>query len=117
MSLSLFMGHPLEEVLRGLLDVAPRLPYRLHVATVSSYEAFPLAGLEGVQVGCTQVEHDVPCLAYSLWVYRASRFAPERAQVLGLLVKHWDQLQLGQSVRLAVVPSSRRRCSARRVRV
>ena len=96
--LTIYGPPPLEDVLRGLLVVAPRLPYPLDVVTLSGGEAFPLAGLEGVQVGCTQVEHDVPCLAYSLCVYRAPRFAPERAQALGLPVTEWGRLQRGQSV-------------------
>jgi ribonuclease Z len=87
-----------EDVLRGLLVVAPRLPYPLHIVTLSGGESFALDGVEVVQASCAGVEHDVPCLAYSLYVPRAPRFDAERAQALGLPVTEWGRLQRGQSV-------------------
>jgi ribonuclease Z len=88
----------IEDVLRGLLVVAPRLPYPLHIVTLSGGESFALDGVEDVQASCAGVEHDVPCLAYSLYVPRAPRFDAERAQALGLPVGEWGRLQRGQSV-------------------
>jgi ribonuclease Z len=96
--LTVYGPPPLEDVLQGLLVVAPRLPYPLHVVTLSGGEAFPLEGLEGVRASCAGVEHDVPCLAYSLSVPRAPRFHTKRAQTLGLPVTEWGRLQSGQSV-------------------
>ena len=97
--LTIYGPPPIEDVLRGLLVVAPRLPYPLRVVTLSDGETFPLEGFGGVQASCTEAEHDVPCLAYSLSVSRAPRFDAERAQALGLPVEHWGQLQGGKSVR------------------
>jgi ribonuclease Z len=97
--LTVYGPPPLEDVLRGLLVVAPRLPYPLHVVTLSGGETFPLEGLKDVRASCIGVEHDVPCLAYSLSVPRAPRFDAERAQALGLPVTEWGRLQSGQSVR------------------
>ncbi len=74
---------PLEEMLRGLLVVAPRLPYPLRVVTNGEGETFRLEGLESVNASCAYVEHDVPCLVYSLSIQRAPRFDPERAHDLG----------------------------------
>src|SRR5215210_7260986 len=96
--LTIYGPPPLEEVLQGLLVVAPRLPYPLHVVTLSGGEAFPLDGLEGVDASCAAVEHDVPCLAYSLSIPRAPRFDPDNARALGLPVTEWGRLQRGQSV-------------------
>ena len=96
--LTVYGPSPLEEVLRGLLVVAPRLPYPLRVVTLSGGETFDLEGFGGVQASCTEGKHDVPCLAYSLTVPRSPRFDPERAQALGLPVTEWGQLQRGQSV-------------------
>ncbi len=96
--LSIYGPPPLKDMLKGLLVVAPRLPYPLRVVTLSGGETFPLEGLEGLQASCTEVEHDVPCLAYSLSMQRAPRFDAERAQALGLPVEHWGRLQGGQSV-------------------
>ena len=99
--LTVYGPPPLEHVLRGLLVVAPRLPYPLHVVTLSGGEDFALEGLESVQASCASVEHDVPCLAYSLYIRRAPRFDRERAQALGLPVTQWGRLQRGQSVRFS----------------
>ena len=85
-------------MLRSLLVVAPHLPYPLHVVTLSGGETFDLEGFEGVQASYTRVEHDVPCLAYSLTVPRWPRFDPERAQALRLPVEYWGRLQRGQLV-------------------
>jgi ribonuclease Z len=99
--LTIYGPPPLEDVLKGLLVVAPRLPYPLHIVTLSDGETFPLERLEGLQASCIEVEHDVPCLAYSLSMRRAPRFDAQRAQALGLPVEHWGRLQVGQSVRFA----------------
>ena len=56
--LSIYGPPPLEDVLRGLLVVAPHLPYPLHVVMLSGGETFVLTGVEGIQVSCTRVEHD-----------------------------------------------------------
>ena len=96
--LTIYGPPPIEEVLRGLLVVAHRLPYPLHLVTLSGGETFPLEDLEDVKASCTQVEHDVPCLAYSLSVPRAPRFDVERARALDLPVNHWGTLQRGQSI-------------------
>ena len=96
--LTVYGPPPLEDVLRGLLVVAPRLPYPLHVITLTGGEVFALEGLEGVGVSCTSVEHDIPCLAYSISVRRAPRFNAERAEALGLPVTEWGRLQRGQSI-------------------
>ncbi len=96
--LTVYGPPPLEDVLRGLLVVAPRLPYPLHVVTLSGGETFDLEGLEEVQASCVEAKHDVPCLAYSLSVPRAPRFDPQRAEALGVPVSEWGRLQRGQSV-------------------
>ena len=98
--LTVYGPPPLENVLRGLLVVAPRLPYPLHVVPLTGGEVFALEGLEGVDAGCAGVEHDVPCLAYSLSVRRAPRFNAERAEALGLPVTEWGRLQRGESIQL-----------------
>jgi ribonuclease Z len=98
--LTVYGPPPLEEVLRGLLVVAPHLPYPLHLVTLSGGETFNLEGVEGVQASCVEAKHDVPCLAYSLSAPRAPRFDPQRAEALGLPVSEWGQLQRGQSVHL-----------------
>ena len=96
--LTIYGSASLENVLRGLLVVAPRLPYPLSFVALSGGETFLLEGLGGLEASCVSVEHDVPCLAYSLSLRRAPRFDAERARVLGLPVGLWSQLQGGEDV-------------------
>jgi ribonuclease Z len=67
---------PLESVLRGLLVVAPCLPYPLRFAALSGGESFPSEGLGGLEASCVSVEHDVACLACSPSVRRAPASTP-----------------------------------------
>jgi ribonuclease Z len=96
--LTIYGPPQLEEVLQGLLVVAPRLPYPLHLVTLCGGETLDLEGVEDVKASCVKAKHDVPCLAYSLCVPRAPRFDPQRAEALSLPVTEWGRLQRGQRV-------------------
>src|SRR5579871_2340949 len=90
------VGPPgLAAVLRGLLVVAPHLPFELHVRELSSGMCLTL---DELTVTCVDAEHQVPCLAYRLDLPRAPRFLPERARSLGVPVQEWSRLQHGESV-------------------
>jgi len=89
---------PLEKVLRGLLVVAPRLPYPLRVRVLGGGERALSVGVDGLEVSCALAEHDVPCLAYALAVPRAPRFDPDRARELGVPIQSWRRLQHGEAV-------------------
>ena len=96
--LTVYGPEPLVAVLQGLLVVAPRLPFPLHVAVLEGGETSPLQGLDGVTMGCIRVDHDVPCLAYGLTVPRAPRFDPDRARELGVPMPDWRRLQHGEAI-------------------
>jgi len=96
--LTIYGPEPLPAILRGLLVVAPRLPFPLDVVVLAGGERVPLAGLDGVELGCVPLDHEIPCLAYSLAVSRAPRFAPDRARDLGVPVSAWHRLQHGEEV-------------------
>ncbi len=97
--LTVYGPEPLEAVLKGLLVVAPRLPYPLHVVTLSGGESLPLAGVDGLRLACDVADHDdVPCLAYALELPRAPKFDVDRARELGLPVPLWGRLQRGEAV-------------------
>ena len=96
--LTVYGPPPVEDVLRGLLVVAPRLPYPLRFVALSGGETFSLEGLGGLEASCASAKHDVPCLAYSLAIKRAPRFDAERARALGLPVGLWGRLQAGEGV-------------------
>lgn len=89
---------PLIPVLQGLTVVAPRLPYPVELAVLAGGEAFPLPGAEAPRVSCIVLDHEIPCLAYSLWLPRAPRFDPDRARALGVPLPLWRQLQRGEAV-------------------
>ncbi|HEX5506517.1 MAG TPA: ribonuclease Z [Thermomicrobiales bacterium] len=96
--LTIYGPEPLEAVLRGLLVLAPRLPYPLRAVVLRGGETFAPGGLASLAVSCLPLAHDVPCLAYALDVPRAPRFNPERARALGVPLADWRRLQRGETV-------------------
>src|SRR5438067_3397339 len=99
--LTIYGPEPLEPVLRGLLVVAPRLPFPLRAAVLRGGERFAIEGVDGLEASCAPLNHDVPCLAYALAVPRARRFDPERARALGVPLPDWRRLQRGEAVEVA----------------
>lgn len=92
---------PLLPVLQALLLFAPRLPFPVRAVVLKGDETFAIEGVPGVEVSCTALEHEVPCLAYALTVSRAPRFDPEQARALGVPQPDWRRLQRGESVDVA----------------
>jgi ribonuclease Z len=82
-------------VLKGLLVVAPHLPFEVQCRELHSGDCFEL---DDLQISCVAGEHHVACLAYRLDVRRGRRFLPDRAQELGLPVQTWGRLQRGEAV-------------------
>jgi ribonuclease Z len=96
--LTIYGPEPMVEIVRGLLVVAPRLPYPLHVRVLSGGEHVrPIEGHDLI-VECIEVEHEVPCLAYALSVPRAPRFNQVQAELLGIPRSEWRRLQHGETV-------------------
>jgi len=96
--LTIYGPKPLVEVVRGLLVVAPRLPYPLHLVTLAGGETVTPPGVDGVIVTTLLLDHAVPCLAYALEAPRAPRFDASRARALGVPLPWWRRLQHGESV-------------------
>lgn len=99
--LTIYGPEPLASVLRGLLVLAPRLPYPLRVEVLRDGETFTIPEFTGLEVSCAPLVHDAPCLAYALSVPRARRFDPDRARALGVPVHDWRRLQRGEAVAVA----------------
>jgi ribonuclease Z len=114
--LTILGPEPLQEMLAGLLVVAPRLPYPVQIGLLSGGETWALPGHERVTIGCALLDHDIPCLAYSVAIARTPRFDVERARALGIPQSFWRALQDGQSVSVAdrLVPPEEVRGPARR---
>jgi ribonuclease Z len=96
--LTILGPEPLQEVLAGLLVVAPRLPYPVQIGLLSGGETWTPPGQERVSIGCALLDHDIPCLAYGVSIARAPRFDVDRARALGVPQPFWRALQDGQSV-------------------
>ena len=96
--LTIYGPEPLLRVLEGLLVLSSRVPYPLRAAVLSGGESFTVEGVEGLEVSCALMDHEVPCLAYALSVPRASRFEPDRARALGVPLPYWRRLQRGEAV-------------------
>lgn len=84
-------------VMRGLLTLAPYLPFDLTIQELAGGEAADGPG--GVAIRVAEGEHRVPVLAYRLERERARRFDPARAEALGVPVDLWSRLQHGEAVR------------------
>ncbi|WP_201024148.1 MBL fold metallo-hydrolase [Tepidibacillus decaturensis] len=75
----------LNEVIRGLIVIAPNLPYELHLIEL------PLDKIQTVKINhliihALPVEHTIPCLAYTLEVKRGRKFNPEKAKKMMFLL-------------------------------
>lgn len=83
-------------VVAGLRQIAPTLPYPVEVVELAGGDSFALPG--GCRATTLLGEHHVPCLAYRVDRPRAPRFDAERAAALGIPVRLWRKLQLGEAV-------------------
>jgi ribonuclease Z len=80
---------------KGLLSVAPYLPYQLVVGELHGGEELPW---RSARLACLALDHGVTCLGYRLDVPRARRFDVERVRATGVPVELWKQLQHGEDV-------------------
>ncbi|WP_105616629.1 ribonuclease Z [Vallitalea okinawensis] len=87
----------LSRVVKGLLLIAPDLPFRIEFIELENNKVNTLE-LGEIQLTAFPVDHGMPCLGYSMTVSRQPKFIPEQAKALGLPVQYWGQLQKGNSV-------------------
>jgi ribonuclease Z len=83
-------------VVRGLLSIAPVLPFSLRVTELEGDQRFSLPG--GLDASCEAGEHAIPVLAYRIEKPRGRAFLPDRARALGVPITLWQRLQRGESV-------------------
>ena len=89
----------LEEVVRGLMVIAPELPYELRLLIFSSDNKSKFE-ISELMIESLPVDHWMPCLAYSIELRRPGLFDVERAGSLNIPVRLWKNLQRGESVQL-----------------
>ncbi len=83
-------------VVAGLREIAPVLPYAVHIHELETGAEFILPG--GLRARCASGEHGLPVLAYRVEQRRNPAFLAEEARALGIPVNLWQRLQAGESV-------------------
>ena len=86
----------LERVVRSLLVIAPKLPFKLKFVEITKIEEE--LDVIGLKVKAFRLDHSMTCYGYSFELSRAGRFNADAARSLGLPVKFWGILQKGQAV-------------------
>lgn len=87
----------LETVVRGLMVIAPALPYDLRLFELPDTGG-AVFNIGAVEMKSVPGEHRIPCLSYSMELKRTGRFDEQRARSLGLPVSFWNTLQQGKEV-------------------
>ena len=94
--ISVFGPAGITSVVRGLRTIAPVLPFGVQVTELEGGERFSLPG--GL-VGSTETgDHALPVLAYRADLSRGRPFLPNNARALGVPIKLWRRLQMGERV-------------------
>ena len=86
----------LEKIVRSLLIIAPRLPFKVKCVEIKGDEAN--VSMLGLKITAFKLDHNLTCYGYSFELGRAGRFDPEAAKNLGLPVRTWNILQHGGTV-------------------
>ena len=86
-------------VVKGLMVIAPALPFYLEIYELP-YDSPHTLELDGIQISTLPVEHWMPCFAYSFFIRRAGRFDVQKARELSIPVAFWKRLQGGETIDL-----------------
>lgn len=86
------------EVIEGLRRIARVLPYEVVVRELKSGDEVDGPGKLRVRIAAG--EHGVPVIGYRFERRRSRRFAPAKAEALGVPVDRWSVLQRGEPVEL-----------------
>lgn len=95
--LSLFGPIGLEKVVAGLSVISPKLPFALLINELpnDSEAAFCVGN---VRCSSIPVDHNIPCLSYSMRIDRLGRFNKNKAVELDIPITFWKRLQNGETV-------------------
>ncbi|WP_425447291.1 ribonuclease Z [Dethiothermospora halolimnae] len=88
----------LEEIIKGLLVIAPELPFELNLIELSNEESSTIQCGE-IELHTLPVEHNVPCLAYNMEIKRNPKFNVKKAKKYQVPKKFWTELQMGNTVK------------------
>lgn len=86
----------LEKVVRGLLVIAPRLPFKVNCVELKENDEYFEA--IGLKIHAFKLDHSLTCYGYSLSLSRAGKFNPDAARELEIPLQYWKKLQQGETV-------------------
>ena len=86
----------LEKIVSHLRVIAPELPFDIKFIEISK-ESEELI-LNGYRINAFKLNHNVPCLGYSVDIDRNGRFMPEKALEYNIPQKYWSRLQKGETI-------------------
>lgn len=86
----------LNKIVRGLLVIAPRLPFKVECIEISENDEY----FDAIGMDCHafRLEHSMPCYGYSLSLKRAGKFDPDAAKALQIPLPYWKRLQHGETI-------------------
>ncbi|MCX7747365.1 MAG: ribonuclease Z [Clostridia bacterium] len=94
------IGPPgLQEVVKGIMTIAPEVPFELHFEELPAGESQSLCAGD-MELRSLPVDHSIPCLAYTMELKRKGKFDVQKAKKLSIPVEHWGLLQKGETVEL-----------------
>ena len=86
----------LVRIARGLLQIAPELPFRIEFHELTGEEE-PVA-VGSFLVRSVKLDHGIPCLGYRLDLLRQPEFLREKAEENKVPLKLWSRLQKGETI-------------------
>lgn len=95
--LSLFGPAGLKKVVEGLTVISPHLPFPLLINELPAGKA-SLFKIGNIKVSSALADHGIPCLSYTFEIERPGRFLKDKAEVVGIPVKFWKNLQNRETV-------------------
>ena len=93
----------LTQVLKGLLVIAPELPFPIHIHELNSqYESLPLRDVQVgfLEITAVEAHHRIPCYGYGFLLHRRGKFDMEMAKANQVPMKAWSRLQKTDSFEL-----------------
>lgn len=95
--LTLIGPEGLADIVKGLLVIAPNLPYNIRIIELSSTKKENVEAA-GFSIESLPVEHGMPCLAYSVYLKRIRKFDLARAESTMVPKMFWNKLQKGENI-------------------
>lgn len=82
----------LKKVVEGLCVIAPELPFSINFREIDGEDNQTIK-INDILISMIQVDHGMPCLAYSLEIERKGKFDITKANKLDLPKQYWSTLQ------------------------